>query len=475
MGVNLGLGLRQTTGLVMTQSMRQAIEMLQLSTIELVQSINQELLENPLLELEDDINQEADFDESDIDFDQLAAPDSSENDFEIEETAALEGEGEYQDYDTPTDRVNVLERIVEQHESLAEHLLSQINVITNLPVKHSLLENIVTMLDDNGFLPEDPETLARLWSFPRTEIEIAIDFISELEPIGCALGSVEHTLLRQSEILYPRNKLLHLVLKNYFSDLQKLQYQRIAQQLSVEVDQIYALSELLHSLNPFPGLKYSKSRSSYIQPDIEVRLIDGEVIVTLLDNWVPRLKINQYYLDLLKKKGSNPELKDYIRDKYSSAKYLIKNISTRRETIMKITKAIMDEQYLFLKKGPGNLLPLVYSTIASKIEMHESTVSRVCTNKYVQCEWGIFELKYFFVSHIKTTNAELFSSDQIMSKLKEIIEQEDPNDPLSDEKIVELLEKEGITVARRTVAKYRGILDIPTSSLRKKIYFLKKC
>ena len=211
-------------------------------------------------------------------------------------------------------------------------------------------------------------------------------------------------------------------------------------------------------------------------PDVEVKLFDGEIIVTLNDDWIPGIKLSTYYINLLKKKSIDKEQREYLNSRLQSAMALLKNISSRRDTVLKVTSAIMKSQKDFLERGHGHLKYLTHHDIAGEVNVHESTVSRVSSGKYIQTPWGVFEMKYFFVSRLKNSgdnNDDDQSSDKVKGMIQEIIAGENPDSPVSDEEVVNLLKEKGITVARRTIAKYRDILNIPASNKRKKINMIK--
>jgi RNA polymerase sigma-54 factor len=265
---------------------------------------------------------------------------------------------------------------------------------------------------------------------------------------------------------------LNLILLNYFNDLEKLNYDRIAKGLNISINDIIQKTKIIQTLDPFPGRQYASKKIRYIIPDIEVKCIDDEIIINLNDDWVPKIGINTFYINLLRKKNIEKNVKEYIQEKMQSAKYLMKNISSRRDTIIKVVKSIMEQQVEFLKKGPGHLKPLIHTDISSKVGLHESTISRATSNKFVQTSWGVFELKYFFVSRIKSSD-ENISSDEVMNLIKDILSGENPENPFSDEDILVKLKKSGIEVARRTISKYRGLLNIPSSNKRKKLNLIK--
>lgn len=477
MAVSLQLGLKQNQKLALTQSLKQAIELLQLSTLELSERISEELLNNPILEENDQIpvNPEASDDLMLSRINQNLSGD--ETIFNKNEERLIEyGDASDTSYTPVSDddhNRNYLESVVAQAESLSEHLLWQAHMVASHEKEITVFESIITSLDDNGFLKDDPAVFVREFGFSEELVKDVIRKISYFDPVGCAAANVQGTLLIQAKHFLPDEIEVHRMLSEYFIDLEKLDYEKIARGLNLSINTVIEKSKLIQGLDPFPGRQYSTKETRYIVPDIDVRLIDGEIIISLNDDWIPGIRINSYYIQLLRKKSIEKKLKDYIQDKLQSARYLIKNISTRRETIKKVVTMIMSIQRDFLEKGPGNLKPLTHVEIAEALGMHESTISRVTTNKFVQTGWGVFELKYFFVSKIKSQNSDNQSSDHVMSLIKRIVEREDPLKPYSDEDIVSLLMKNGINVARRTISKYRGILNIPSSNRRKKINMIK--
>jgi RNA polymerase sigma-54 factor len=303
--------------------------------------------------------------------------------------------------------------------------------------------------------------------------EKAVSIINNLDPVGCGAKNVHESLIIQARILYPGDVLLHELLKNHFLCLEKMQYEKIEKALHLSTSDLIEKKRLIFNLNPYPGRYYGTKDTKYIIPDIDVKLIDNDIYISLNDDWIPMIRINSYYKNIIKKKSIDKNLEQYLKDKLQSAKFLVDSISNRRDTIIKLVKAIMEYQRDFLINGAGHLKPLVYSEIAKEIDMHESTVSRVANNKYVQTPCGIFELKSFFVSRLKSDNEINHSSDEIINLIKNIIINENPVNPLTDEEIVQKLNGKNINIARRTIAKYRGLLNIPSSNIRKKINIIK--
>lgn len=466
----LNINIKQSQKLVMTQSLRQSIEMLQMSTIELSELISQEFLENPMLEdvsaprsedyREDMVNRNLSGDEAD----NTSAPegDVPENSYDADIA---------KNYDEDDKNRHFLENAVTTRESLKDHLLWQARMTAADNDELDLYEEIITLLDDNGFIK-----YGDLASITHDKLDAVVDNINHFDPVGCAAHGVRESLLIQSKYFFPEDPVLHKMIAEHFGDIEKLDYNNISKAMELPLNTVIEKSRLLQNLNPFPGRSFSGSDIKYVIPDIEVKLLDGEIIITLNDDWLPNISLNGYYMNMMNNKSVTKEHYDYLNSKLQSARALIKNIEGRRETIIKVVSSVMKHQREFLEKGPGNLKYLTHHDVASEVEVHESTVSRVCSSKYVQTSWGSFELKYFFVSRLKSPGEDVDedqSSDRVKGLIQAVITEEDPEKPYSDEELVILLKEKGVTVARRTVAKYRDILNIPSSSKRKKINMIK--
>lgn len=479
MAQGMKLGQKQTQKLILTQAQRQALELLQLSNIELLEKITRELEENPVLE-EDNV---------------VVAPAISAPERELIETVSrtLSGnEDTNPDYENATEvggdipdrsdrtssddsrKRDYIESAVSGGESLTEHLLAQARLGAHDEAELTLLEYIITALDENGLLPFDAKTLAEKFSEPLERVQKAIASVQLFEPVGCAAASVQESLLIQAAHYHPGDFHLQRIIADHLRDLEHMRYDRIARNLGISEKAVAEKCKLLQTLDPYPGRQFESSSIRYIIPDVDVKYIDGEIIITFNDDWIPPIKINSYYTELLRKKNIEKKLKDFIQDRLQSARSLVKNIQSRRDTILKVVKAIMHHQQDFLVKGPGHLRPLVQAEIAREVGMHESTVSRVTSNKFAQTPWGVFELKHFFSTRIKSEDGNERSSDEAASLIRDIIAQENPAKPLSDDEIQVRLKKAGIEISRRTIAKYRGKFNIPPSHMRKRQNFINR-
>lgn len=474
MALSVSLGLKQSQRLAMTQSLRQSIEMLQLSTVELSETVAEQLETNPVLEEISDIDQEVQLADSPLSITddvekQLSGDDSAheaiENDLiNFADASDIGLAGEYDE----EKKQRLIENVFARDESLYDHLSAQIRLLDESESTIEILLIVASLLDENGFFGTSVEEEAERFSIRPHDIQRALVVLSRLDPIGCGAGGPRESLLIQAEILHPDDSDLHLLIDSYFDDISSLFYERAAKKMDVPVDYIVQKVAIIQTLDPYPGRKYSQSAVRYVFPEIEVALSGDDVLLSYLEGGIPRLQINQYYRDIAKDRSVDKKTREYLREHISNARTLMKNIAGRRETLLKVAMAIMQCQKDFLRRGPGNLRPLVYAEIAQMTGFHESTISRTATSKYVRTKWGVFELKYFFVSKLQSESGE-HSSDHVLKLIQDIVNGENGSSPLTDEEIVSRLGKAGIQTARRTVAKYRGILNIPPSSKRKRI------
>ena len=477
MAVSLQIGVKQTQRLAMTQSLKQAIELLQLSTVELSERISQELIENPVIEESDHAMPSTDGDDDTIHLN-ISKNLSGDN------SLFSRGEDRRINFGNTSDsgytrsgeddrNRDYLESVVAHQESLIEHMLWQARLSAEDEKTLMVYQSVITSLDDRGFLTCGIEEFITPDGPGPEEVGKIIRSIQLFDPVGCAVPGARESLLIQARHFHADDRVLQRILEEHFEDLEKLEYRAISRALNIPVSTVIEKNRLIQGLDPFPGRIYAARDIRYIIPDIEVRYIDGELIISMNDDWVPTIRINSYYIDLLHKKNIEKNIRVYIQDKLQSARYLIKNISSRRNTITRVVRSIMEHQKDFLLRGPGHLNSLTHVDIAQELGIHESTVSRVTSNKFVQTSWGVFELKYFFVSRLKSAENGDGSSDRVLAHIRDIIGHENGSRPFSDEEIVKILAGKGVSIARRTVAKYRGILNIPSSSKRKKLYMIK--
>ncbi len=458
MQMGFGLHQEQSMKLVMTPELRQAITILQFSSLDLIEYINQQLNENPVIEpLDMELSPKVEH-----------KTESSPTDVDWAEYIRARAQG---DYSAPSIRsseseYNPLDWVVRNDLSLQKHLREQISFMKGLsPTVRLVGEYMIGNLDEKGYLELALEQIAQTLKVDLDEVEQALFVVQSLEPRGVGARDLKDCLVIQLEYAGLKNSLAFTIVDKYLSELADGKISKIAAELQVTPQKIQEAADMIRTLDPRPGLHYYRDEPKYIIPDVTVEKIEGEYIILVNDSTTPRLSISSYYERLLKEEG---QAKKYIHEKMNSALWLIKSIEQRRMTIYKVTEAIVHEQKDFFDKGIGSLKPMTLKEIADIVELHESTISRATNNKYVQTPRGVFELKYFFSSGLATSNGVSTSSESVKAKLKELVEKEDRKKPLSDQRLCELLNEEGISISRRTIAKYREELGILPSAKRKR-------
>ncbi|HEY8270406.1 MAG TPA: RNA polymerase factor sigma-54, partial [Pseudobdellovibrionaceae bacterium] len=330
---------------------------------------------------------------------------------------------------------------------------------------------LINYIDDDGYLKTPLEQISAEEKLPIEDLEDTLSLIHEFDPPGVGARDMKECLLIQAKHLEEDTHDLVNLINNHLKELEKKNYDAIAKIMGRELEEVVEMCKIIYSMDPKPGRAFVSNEVQYVTPDVYVYKVGDDFVVSLNEDGLPRLKISNFYKNMLK--GANKaeaKTHDYIQEKLRSAVWLIKSIHQRQRTIYKVAESIVKHQRSFFEKGPSYLKPMILRDIANDIGMHESTVSRVTTAKYVHTPQGIYELKYFFNSAISSSDGDSMASESVKLKIKDLVGKEDPKNPLSDQKIVELLKVEGIQIARRTVAKYRDVLKILPSSQRKKFF-----
>lgn len=477
MAVKISQGLKQTQSLAMTPQLQQAIKLLTLTHLEMTNVIAEEMVENPMLE---EIGGENDMETPSEETREATSDDFSEapmmkekDDFDWESYADSFNSNSSAPNMAPSsdsDEMPSYENIVSKSMTLAEHLEWQLKMESLSNKELRLAHLIIGNINDDGYLEVNFDELIEESGLSRSDALDVLEIVQRLDPVGCGASNLQECLLAQARIAEERSPLLEKIIRDHLEDLQSKNFEKIAKTLGVNVEQVKKTSLLLQNFHPKPGRLVATPETHYILPDIYVVEVGGEFVVQVNDEGIPRLKISKMYQDMIKRgaHNKNDEASEFVKDKLRSAEWLIKSIQNRQRTIEKVAKTIVAKQQDFFKKGPKSLKPMVLKDVANDIGMHESTVSRVTTNKYMHTPIGTFELKYFFNTGIggKDGGADI-ASEVLKMKIKAIFEAENPAKPLSDQKVVEILAKENLTVARRTVTKYREILGVLPSSKRK--------
>jgi RNA polymerase sigma-54 factor len=462
----------------MTPQLQQAIKLLQLSRMELETEIRSELEANPILEETQDLKEE-DFQrtkeaEREVENKVEAAGGDPQNpqkqdEFDWENYIETQNKPPSQNLGGNEEIMNY-ENVISTQENLHDYLYWQARMFGFNEDELKMAEILIDYIDDDGYLLTPLEEIATSEKVEAADLEDVLKFIHEFDPPGIGSRNLKECLLVQAKVLEEDTNDLVFLINNHLKDLEKKNYEGIARAMNRDVREVAELCKIIYSMDPKPGRAHAPQDTHYVTPDVYVYKVGDDYMVSLNEDGLPRLKISNFYRNMLKSSAAGDKTQEYIQDKLRSAVWLIKSIHQRQRTIYKVTESIVKHQREFLDKGSGHLRPMVLRDVASDIGMHESTVSRVTTAKYVHTPQGIFELKYFFNSGISTTDGESLASESVKLKIKDLIAKESPKDPLSDQKLVELLEKEGIQIARRTVAKYRDMLKILPSSRRKKLF-----
>jgi len=481
--MDLRLVLKPVQTLVLTPSLQQAIKLLQYSRQELAQYVQQELLENPTLEEvasqeEDQVDSTAEVDKEEPAA-EVASPAEDVGGEERDVVEKLDGDGEadwseflpefdngyepYQGGEAPS-----YENVVSAGTSLQEHLLQQLNISLRSDREKEIGFELVGNIDDSGYLRVSAEEVAERLEAEPEEVEDVLSQVQEFDPLGVAARDLQECLALQLSGMGLEGRLEDRIVRNHLKDLEARRLKKIAREQKATFDDVVEAAKVIAGLDPRPGALFSREIAQHVVPDIRIYKEGNRYEVRLIDEGLPHLRVNGFYRRLYRSGKLTAEDKDFIEKKVNSAKWLIKSILQRQETILKVARSIVKFQEAFLDHGIKQLKPLVLRTVAEDISMHESTVSRVTNKKYAQTPQGILELKYFFNSGISTREGGSMASVSVMDIIRRMIEQEDSQKPLNDLEIVRRLqEAHSLTIARRTVAKYRGLLNILPASRRR--------
>ncbi|RMH43241.1 MAG: RNA polymerase sigma-54 factor [Deltaproteobacteria bacterium] len=496
MAMEMRIDLKLSQQLVMTPQLQQAIKLLQLSRMELVDLVREEMLENPVLEDDVELTGVGAKEESRVGDDADVAAkveQAGATETPVTEVPAAEAEKEVKADDSAVNEIDWesylesystappmpsyrpdnddlpgYEATLTRGESLFEHLAWQLKMTELDEDRMRVGMLILGNLDSDGYLKEPPlSEIAAEAGVSEEVAEEVLETIQGFDPIGVGARSLAECMLIQAIHYGEDDDLVVKIIKDHLGNLEKKNYQAIARDLKAPLEEIYEAAKVIMEFDPRPGRQYSLDEPRYITPDVYVHKVGDKYFVVPNDDGLPKLKISNFYRAAFEKGDGT---KEYIQEKLRSAQWLIRSIQQRQRTIIKVTESIIKFQRDFFDKGIAHLKPLILRDVAEDIGMHESTISRVTTNKYVHTPQGIFELKFFFNSGISRTNGEDLASQAVKQKIKEIIDNEPKQRPYSDQKIVQLLKEQNIDIARRTVAKYREQMGILSSSKRKQVF-----
>ena len=353
-------------------------------------------------------------------------------------------------------------------ETLQQHLMSQLNQQVLNANDRKTAELIIGNIDDNGFLQTTPEEMALNTGIPQEDFEHMLTLIQSFHPSGVGARDLRECLLIQLKREGKQNSLEYKIISEHMADLGKRRFPEIARRMGISTEQVQKCANNIAQLDPRPGAIFAEAPKNYVLPDVTVEKINGEYQVILNGEQIPHLRISNTYKDIMAQDSNGSDVKDYIRDKIRSGKFLIKSIHQRQQTISNIAHQIVSRQREFFEKGSAFLKPMTMVQIADAVGVHETTVSRAISGKYMSTPQGVFEMKYFFTPGYQTATGESMSNTSVKEAILDLVKSEQGNAPLSDKEIVEILSKRGIPIARRTVAKYRTELNILPSNMRRK-------
>ena len=454
---------KQIQKLIMTPTLHQAIRILPLTNLELIQVINQNLIQNPLLEIDGETQVQ---EEKPTSEEGVKESDSEVLDFfkEYFSNENYSSENFYEAKELPP-----LENIVSQPPSLWDHLNLQANLTFFDKKDREIAKNIIGNINQDGYLEISIEELAKICKTSKKRIEKIREIIKNFDPVGVGSINLKECLLAQLNHLEIKNEVVEKIINNYMHLLEKRDYERLAKELNLSLNELKEYLSIIKHLNPKPGAKFEKSFPDYITPDVFIEKEEKRFKVYINNEGIPKLRINPLYKRLLlNKEKISPSLNKYLEEKFKSALWFLKSLDHRNSTLYRVVKYVVERQKDFLEKGIDWIKPLTLSEVANAINVHESTVSRIVSNKYILTPQGLLPLKFFFQKGITDSKGEEIPSGIIKERIQSLIEKEDPDNPLTDTEIVEILAKHGIKLARRTVAKYRQQLNIPPYYIRKR-------
>ncbi len=497
MEMKIGLHLRQRQQLVMTPKLQQALKLLQMPAIELQQMLKQEIMENPLLEeveeyeeIVEETEQQADASGEGADGDGAAPAEAPAA--PVEEPAEEPVEAKVEGGEAGDERVDwdeyfndgfdigragaeeehkeeFFEKVPVAKRSFTDTLMGQLRIVTDDPKMLVIGDYLIGSLDESGYLTCALEEVAGTFGVGVEDVDKVLELIQAFDPPGVGARNLQECLLLQLKYRGLTDSMAAAIIRDHFDEFKQKKYVDIARKLRISVQDVQDQCKLISTLDPKPGLEVVAEDPKYVIPDLIIESIDGKYVVYLNDRNIPRLRVSQHYHDELMRevRDGDSEAREFINARLKSAKWLIQTIEQRRRTMVKVMECIVRKQREFFDKGTAFLRPLTLQQVASEINMHESTVSRVTTNKYVQTPRGVFELKFFFSSSLGTQDGGEVSAKSAKDKIRRIIEAETDRTPLSDQKIADMLKRDGLNIARRTVAKYREQLNILPARMRK--------
>jgi RNA polymerase sigma-54 factor len=472
------LNLRLAQKQILTPGLVQMVSVLALNRLELREMINQEIMANPVLE---EIGEEGTAAENYTDEAFLKketeklpeTPVADPNPFDEFDFGSFFGQyldtggervasGEHEEVEKPS-----FEKFLSSASSLTDHLAWQLSVSISTEEVRKIAELIIGNLDENGYLTASMEEIAALGPYPMDDVEEAVTMVQEFDPAGVGARDLQECLLLQLKIVDPGNTLAQQIIADHLKLLQNNQLKEVARTLNRPVEMVKRAVDVIKRLDPKPGLRYNKTEPRLVEPDVQFRKVDGEWQVFINDDDLPQLRLSPTYRRLLARDAADRDVRSYVKERFTAAIQLMKNIEQRKHTIVRVCNSILRRQGEFLDYGPDHLKPMMIKEVAEEVGVHPSTVSRAVANKYVHTPQGVLELRTFFSESVNGPQGSEMSLASLKRRVKQMIEEEDTARPLTDEQITKKLSDEGIHVTRRTVAKYREDLRIPSTHRRR--------
>ena len=471
--------LKLSQQLVMTPQLQQAIKLLQMSRLDMIDAVNEEMEINPALE---EVSEQEESTEPRDEAaeakekvmeevtEDVSSDKAAENDIDWEQYLDSYSSTEYRSTSFEGEEMPSYENILKNKGTLVDYLRWQVKMSSLDERQVEIAEYVIGNIAEDGYLKVTDLEIVEATESSIDEVETVVNVVRDFDPLAVASRDLKECLLKQAETLGVEDTLVGDIIRNHLDDIEKRKLGVIAKETGSTNDEVVSAIKIISGMEPRPGRPFFEDNVQYITPDLYVSKMDGEYVIVQNDEGMPRLRVSSYYKDVMAKGGKKGEAKEYIQDKIRSAMWLIKSIHQRQRTIYRVMECILEYQKEFFDKGVEFLRPLVLRDVADSIEMHESTISRVTNNKYVHTAHGVFELKFFFNSAIGRRDGDDIASESVKEKIRLIISGENDKKPFSDQAIVELLKKVDIKIARRTVTKYREMMGITSSSKRKKLF-----
>ncbi|HKF52058.1 MAG TPA: RNA polymerase factor sigma-54 [Candidatus Acidoferrales bacterium] len=471
------LNLRLAQKQILTPGLVQMVSVLALNRLELREMINQEITENPMLEVlgDDGVVSEDYTDETFVKEETEKVPEAEgANPFDefdvssfftkyLDTPAASGASNEHEEIEKPG-----FDKFLSSPQSLADHLMWQLSVSICSEQVRKAAELIIGNLDENGYLMTTLEEIAQQNEYTMDDVEEALAVVQEFDPPGVAARDLKECLIMQLKLVDPQNTLAQQIVGDYLKMLQNNQLKEIARALNRPIEAVKRAVDVVKRLDPKPGLRYNKTEPRLVEPDVQFRRVDGEWQAFLNDDDLPQLRLSPVYRRLLQRDAADRDVRNYVKERFTAAVQLMKNIEQRKHTIVRVCQSILRRQKDFLEYGVDHLKPMMIKEVAEEVGVHPSTVSRAVANKYSHTPQGVFELRYFFSESVNGPQGGEMSLLSLKRRVKKMIEEEDAAHPLTDEQIAKRLDEEGIHVTRRTVAKYREDLRIPSTHQRRR-------